>query len=170
MKYPKVNRMPKILFVDNRKSIVERVKEAGFAAKLGDYFIEALKEPRHVLMSASNPSFSYGGGIDRDLQYHFPLYCEAKQKRAYSGNERIGNIVFTITVDNRLASNEQLVREALKFAIENTDEGETLVLMGAGTGIGLLKEDVFVEILKEEAGHLINNYHDQHNTTMGEGV
>ena len=47
-------------------------------------------------------------------------------------------------------SNESLVREAIRFAIENTDPTETLCLSGIGTGIGQLNEDRFVEILAEE--------------------
>lgn len=138
-----------LIFIDNRKSIVDKVKALGINARYGDYFQESLKIPRHVLVSASNPNFTFGGGIDKDLQYNFPLYCEYKQKRPFVGNERIGNVIFTITVDSRLDSNEELVREALKFAFENTDKDETLCLIGLGTGIGYLHEDKFIKLLEE---------------------
>ena len=138
----------KLKLIDNRFSIVERCQKAGIDAVHGDYFTEVLKIPNHVLCTASNRSFTYGGGIDRQFLDHFPLYCQDKQKRAGT-NERIGNICFVITVDAKLQSNKELVRKALEFAVENTMEHETLCIVAGGCGIGLLPEDVFVEVLKE---------------------
>ena len=140
--------MTNLLFIDNRLSIVEKVREAGFEAIHGDYFDEALKIPRHVLCTASNRSFTYGGGLDRHFLENFPLYCSEKQKRTGT-NERIGNICFVISVNGNLQANDDLVREALTFARDNTFEGETLCLSGIGTGIGFLNETRFIEILQE---------------------
>jgi len=139
-----------LIFIDNRASIVEKVAQTGIRAIHGDYFNLSAKIPRHVLCTASNPSFTFGGGIDRHFIENFPHYCETKQL-AGGGNERIGNICFTISVSSRLESNESLVREAIRFAIENTDPTETLCISAIGTGIGQLNEDKFVQILKEEA-------------------
>lgn len=138
-----------LIFIDNRASIVEKVAKTGIRAIHGDYFNLSAKIPRHVLCTASNPSFTFGGGIDRHFIENFPHYCETKQLKG-GGNERIGNICFTISVSSRLDSNESLVRAAIRFAIENTDPTETLCLSAIGTGIGHLNEDRFVEVLKEE--------------------
>lgn len=140
--------MTKLLFVDNRKSIVDKVKELGIKAIHGDYFIESAKVARHVLCTASNRSFTFGGGIDRQFLESFPFYCELKQTRQ-GMNERIGNICFVISVDGSLNSNKGLVKEALQFAIKNTAKDETLCFSALGTGIGLLSESDFVEVLKE---------------------
>lgn len=141
----------KLKIIDNRHSIVAKCIDAGFEAEQADYFTTAVTIPHHVVTSASNPHFSFGGGLDAALQHHFPLYCREKQIRQ-GGNERIGNLLFLITVDFKLASNEQLVRDALRFAKDNTFPHETLCISGLGTMIGGLKEEVFVELLKEAFG------------------
>jgi hypothetical protein len=141
--------MTKIIFIDNRASIVAKVAAKGIQAVHADYFEASAKIPRHVLCTASNPSYTFGGGIDRFFYEKYPHYCEIKQLKG-GGNERIGNICFTISVSNAIKSNEELVKDAIRFAMDNTDEGETLVLSGLGTSVGLLNEDVFVELLAEE--------------------
>jgi len=141
--------MGKIIFIDNRKSIVDKVSAIGITSICGDYFQEITKIPNHVICSASNPNFTFGGGFDLALNEHFPLYCYEKKKRSYIGNERIGNVCFVITVDDRINANKELVKEALQFATANTLPYETLCVMGLGTAIGRLSEVDFVEILKE---------------------
>lgn len=144
--------MAKVILIDNRKSIIELAKSLGLKAIWGDYFKESAQFTRHVLVSASNPIFTFGGGLDRELAYNFPFYCELKKKTVFKGNERIGNVCFTITVDERLESNKELVREAIRFSIKNTSDNETLCISGLGTGIGRLSEKDFVEMLIEEIG------------------
>lgn len=141
--------MTKVIFIDNRSSIVDKVAKIGIQAIHGDYFDLSVKIPRHVLCTTSNPSFTFGGGIDRFFYEKFPHYCETKQLKG-GGNERIGNICFTISVSSIIKANDELVRNAIRFAIDNTDETETLILSGIGTGVRLLNEDKFVEILAEE--------------------
>ena len=140
----------KIIVIENRKSIVERCKKAGIEAIYGDYFQEIVKIPNHVIVSASNPMFSFGGGFDLALRDNFPFYCYQKQKSLMQGNERIGNICFLVTVTREIIATEELIREAVRFAIENTKQGEILCLMGLGCGIGGFFEQSFVDILKEE--------------------
>lgn len=140
--------MKKLKFVDLNHSLVEKVKDIGVEAECGDYFMTALSIPRHVLMTASNPNYTFGGGLDFYFRKHFPLYCEQKQFKK-TGMERIGNIVFAETVDENLKATKEQVKKAVQFALDNTYEGETLVLSGVGTGIGCMSEDKFVEILEE---------------------
>ena len=140
----------KIKIIDNRKSLIEKCKKAGFDAIHGDYFEEIVRIPRHVICSASNPSFSFGGGFDLALKDNFPFYCYQKQKSLIEGNERIGNICFLISVDRQVNASEELVRSAIRFAIDNTGKDETLCLMGLGCFIGGFPEDDFVRVLGEE--------------------
>jgi len=138
----------KILFIDNRASIVEKVKAIGIDAIYGNYFEEILKIDNHVICSASNPQWVPAGGFDRQLSEYFPLYFKQKQ-RIGGDNQRIGNICFVISVNNRIQSNAELVRKALNFAIDMTGDDETLCIMGIGCGIGNLPEREFVQILAD---------------------
>lgn len=137
-----------VKIIDTRHSIIEKCKKAGYDAVQGDYFDLATEIPHHVLATASNPHFTFGGGIDATFLELFPHYCKAK-RRKQGGNERIGNIIFLVSVDFSLDSNEALVRDALQFAKENTLRHETLCLSAIGTGIGRLHEETFIEILQE---------------------
>ncbi len=139
--------MPNIIFVDLNADLCEAVFETGLPVVHADYFQYANKVDRPVLVTASNPHWSMGGGIDALFLKHYPLVVQHKQAKG-GGMERIQNIVFTITVGDHFRATEQLVEEAIRFAANNTHEGETLLLSGLGTGIGGLSEKQFVEILK----------------------
>lgn len=140
--------MPNIHFVDLNADLCEAVFELAIPVAHADYFQYANKTDRPVLVTASNPHFSMGGGIDALFAKHYPLIVQHKQAKG-GGMERVQNIVFTVTVDNHLRATKEKVKEAVEFAIMNTHEGETLLLSGLGTGIGGLSEKEFCEILKE---------------------
>ncbi len=139
----------KIVFVDRNIDLVRKVREA----------VKSLDEKKQELIevhkgdvfdydgvhvSASNPSFTFGGGLDAVLFKKYNKEC--LQARKTKGMKRIGNVIFTITVDNEYFATEYRVRKALEFAIENTKTRETLVLSGLGTGIGGLNERTFVKL------------------------
>lgn len=134
-------------FCDLNNGLVEKVKEIGIKSVCADYFLEAAKTPYSVLITASNPNFTFGGGIDYHFKKNFPFYCQYKQQKG-GGNERIGNINFCITVDETYKSNREMVKKAIEYGLTNLLEHETLLLSGLGTGIGGLSEDEFVEILR----------------------
>jgi hypothetical protein len=139
-----------IKFCDLNHNLVTKVRDLGIESVQNDYFNESVNTPRAVLMTASNPHFSMGGGLDAKFLEYFPYYCKVKQIKG-GGNERIGNIIFAVTVGSDFKATKELVKEAIQFAIDNTDEGETLLLSGVGTGIGAngnFTEDDFVEVLK----------------------
>jgi len=140
--------MCRIIFCDLNSHLVEKVRELGIESYCDDYFRKSTEIPRAVLMTASNPQFSFGGGIDAKFAKYFPYYCQMKQLRG-GGNERIGNACFTVSVNNDFRATKELVKNAIQFAIDNTGEDETLVLMGIGTAIGQMTPDDFLEILKE---------------------
>lgn len=143
--------MPNIQFVDLNADLVEAVSNLGIPARCQDYFHVANQTKRPVLMTASNPHFSMGGGIDALFLKYYPLIVQHKQAKG-GGNERIQNIVFTITVDSRFRANKDIVKEAILFALDNTEDGETLLLSGVGTGIGGLSIEDFVEVLSDALG------------------
>jgi hypothetical protein len=131
----------KILIIDQNKKLIKKVKEAikhlpfkGVSAKAGDIFKE-----KGVIVSASNPNFTCGGGLDKAIMEHG--YKPPKKQG------RKGNIIWTITVDKEIKSSRELIKEAIKFALSKINRNETLLLTGLGTGIGGLEVDDFVWIL-----------------------
>lgn len=140
--------MTNIKFVDLNSNLVKMVSELGIESICSDYFLEAYKTPRPVLMTASNPRFTFGGGLDYIFTEHFPKLCQFKQIKG-GEEERIANICFCITVGDDYKANKEIVKNAIQFAIDNTDENETLILSGVGTCIGGMSNDEFIKILKE---------------------
>lgn len=140
--------MGKIIFVDLNRQLVEKVSLLGIPAICGDYFREIYKIQQPVLMTASNPQWTFGGGIDYAFLQNYPHCIHYKQIKGGT-NERITNIVFTTTVDKTLRATKESIRTAIRFAIDHTYEGETLVLSGVGTGIGGLSLDDFVSVVQE---------------------
>jgi O-acetyl-ADP-ribose deacetylase (regulator of RNase III) len=135
--------MKKIKLIDLNKSLVKKVKTAikylpfnNVTAECGDVFRQ-----EGVIVSASNPQYSMGGGLDILIKQKYPLECSKVIK---GKNQRIGNVIFTITVDNNIKSSRELVSKALKFALKSTKKNETVLISGLGTGIGGLDEDDFV--------------------------
>lgn len=139
--------MRSVLIVDLNPRIIEAAGNAGIPFKHADYFSIAYQTPHCALMTASNPSWTFGGGIDAVFERHFPKLCE--YKRILGGDmERIGNICFTVTVDDTLRATPEMVEKAIRFAYSTLLEGETLLLHGAGTGIGGLSPEAFINIVK----------------------
>jgi hypothetical protein len=130
----------RLKFVDLNDQLVSKVRELGIEAHQGDIF-----QYEGVIVSASNPRFTFGGGLDKLISLHFPDECALVDRG--KGNQRIGNVIFTITVGRDYRASPELVEEAIRFAIDNTKEGETLLLSGLGTGIGGMSEKDFIKIL-----------------------
>ena len=139
--------MNKIKIVDLNRSLIQACNEAGLDAEWSDYFYTAANTPNAVLMTASNPMWTFGGGIDAKFANIYPDLIEEKQTKG-GGMERIENIVFAITVDENYHATPEVVKKAIEFALSALKENETLLLHGAGTGIGGLSIEDFVEIIK----------------------
>lgn len=127
-----------------------KVEKLGIESVCGDYFLEVCHTLQPVMMTASNPQFTFGGGIDFMFKRNYPHLVSFK-KMQKGKMERIGNIVFAITVNNDYKATPETIKNALTFTLEHTYEGETLLISGVGTGIGGMSEDQFVEVLKEVA-------------------
>lgn len=135
-----------IIFCDFNKSLCQKVFDLqlpDLAVAYGDIF-----RFKGVIVSASNPQFTMGGGLDAIIAQKYPHETKIKQKLG-GGNERLGEVIFTITVNDHLEATPELVREALRFALDNVYADETLLLTGLGTGIGGMDEDKFIQLLKE---------------------
>lgn len=138
----------KIKFVDRNSDLVSKVAALGIQSVCADYFEEASRTPKAVLMTASNPQWTFGGGIDAAFHKHYPELVESKMRRK-EWMERRKNICFCVTVDSNLKANEGLVQRAIGFALRRTEPGETLLIHGAGTGIGGLSHERFLAALRD---------------------
>jgi len=138
----------KIKIADLNNELIQRLHDKGYNAVCDDYFRVAYNTKKSVLMTASNPMWTFGGGIDAVFTRHFPKLIELKQLNG-GGQERIANICFCITVDESIRATKESVKNALEFAIDNTGNEEILVISGVGTGIGGLSVDDFISVLDE---------------------
>ena len=137
-----------IKIVDLNRSLIQACKEAGLHAEWADYFADI--QPNEVLITASNPMWSFGGGIDFLFKEKYPELVAEKQEKG-GGMERIENIVFAITVDENYKATPKIIEKAIRFALSTLKEGEVLRLSGIGTGIGGLTPAQFVATLKKPA-------------------
>ena len=135
----------KIKFCDLNKWLVKKVRKAipHFECIHWDIF-----EQKWVIVSASNPLFTFWGGLDVLIANKYPSECKEKQSKK-GWNERIGNVIFTITVDDKIQSNKVLIREALTSIMMYWKEDETILLSWLGTAIWWLSEDDFIDVLKD---------------------
>ena len=88
-----------IKLIDLNHDLIQKAKALGYDAICADYFLESYKTENPVLMTASNPRFTFGGGLDALFMEKFRGLCEYKQVKG-GGQERIANIIFAITVDD----------------------------------------------------------------------
>lgn len=131
------------------------IKELG--ERLGSPYIKSplslywgsIFDLKGVIVSASNFYYQMSGGLDAQINRRYFNECEEARKDP-GVNQRIGNVIFTITVDENLNATPELVRNAVRFALDNVKKDETLLLSGLGTGIGSLNIETFCDILLEE--------------------
>lgn len=138
-----------IIFVDTNRRLADALYKACTKERLHSigFICGSVLEPCGVIVTASNTDFTMGGGWDACVKRWYPSECARVEKGI---NQRIGNVIFTITVDKNLRATENLVREALRFALDNVKDNETLLLTGLGTGIGGLSEELFIKIFLQE--------------------
>jgi len=136
----------KIKFIDKNQSLVNKVRKATLHLPFrAEVLCDDIFNYEGVIVSASNPDFTMGAGLDALIAEKYPE--EVKQARKNPNkNQRIGNVIFTITVNEDLKATKSRVIKALKFALFNVKENETALISGLGTGIGGLDEDEFVWI------------------------
>lgn len=143
----------KILFIDKNKSLVDKVSKLWLETYCDDIF-----NYKWVIVTASNPKFTMWWWLDRAIYNRYSDVCKIKQSKLWL-NERIEDIIFTITVNNNIQAEEYLVKEAIEYAIDNIKPNETLLLSWLGTWIWWLSEEKFVKILHSV---IISKWNDQY--------
>lgn len=134
----------KILFVDMNNRLCDMVSQLNMC----DVICWDILEQEWVIVTASNPSFTMWWGLDRAIANKYQSICNRKKTKKW-GNERIANIIFTITVDDNIQATPELVSDAIEFAVKNTQDSETVLLSWLGTWIWGLPEKTFVNILSD---------------------
>lgn len=138
--------MRKFKIVDLNRHLIQELKKLGIDAVWGDIFSEAEQDKHAVLMTASNPKYTMGGGVDAVFKEKFPEIIAEKQEKG-GGMERIGNICFCQTVDENYQATPEIVEKAIKFALSTLKKNETLYMVGCGVGIGGMSIEEFCRIV-----------------------
>ena len=135
--------MKTIYIRDLNEDLIEKIKSLNFPSytnfdiAVGDA-ISLWQETNTIIVSASNPSFTMGGGIDAQIKALRPNH------RPTNTNHLIGDVLYCITVDESLQSNYDLVFAAIRDA--NTLNRD-VIITGLGTGIGGLDHSTFCSAL-----------------------
>ena len=136
----------KLIFVDKNEQLINEIKNLKmFQAhvwNIRDYAKD------NVIVTCSNPNFTFGGWVDAVIKELYPEECKQKQEKK-GGNERIGNVIFTITVDENIRSSKMLVLKALRSVFQLAKEEENVVITGLGTAIWWLNIEDFISVLKD---------------------
>ena len=103
-----------------------------------------------AISTASNPDFTFGGGIDAILAKRFYLK-QSKWLDIQKGDDKIKNVVLNITVNLNLSTSKELIRQAYInfFNVAHNQRWETVAVCGFGSGIGNLPNSTVIEALKE---------------------
>ena len=112
-----------IIFVDRNRELVDTIDALGLCiTSASDYFQLAREVVNPVLMTASNPMWTFGGGIDAAFRREFPELVEKKMETG-GDMDRLGNICFCVTVDGELNASRELVEYPAGGMIALTNAG-----------------------------------------------
>ena len=137
-----------ILFSDLNQELCKKIEDLGLVIKVfnQDVFKTKSEYPLAKIITASNPQFSAGGGLDLALKIAYPIeWVQAKEGLITT------NLCFVISVDKKFRATKELIRLALGRVLVYSKRFD-VILTGLGTGIGGLSFDVFVGLVKELLG------------------
>ncbi len=138
-----------IIFADTNKELCDQVNELKLTNILviNDDVLKINKLlPMTRIVTASNPSFSAGGGLDFTLKKVFSHEWVAAKEGVLTQN-----LFFVVSVGDDFKATEELVRKAL-ISVKEESVYHTLILTGLGTGIGGLSCESFVGLFGEIMG------------------
>ena len=107
-----------------------------------DIFFDA---PRYnaLIATASNPSFTMGGGLDLQIARRFP------DDIANLWHGKVTeHLLGIVSVNDELEATEEIIRFALQ-TIVRASKTRNIVFTGIGTGIGGMENEKFIQLLKE---------------------
>lgn len=143
--------MNKIIFCDINKELLEKVKKLFKDCRNNTHcqlitsdkdVLQTKKEYKDALIvTASNPNFTMGGGLDKVIKDNYPEQCNSPREFLFTED-----LFFTISCDENIQSNKEIIKRALLgcyFASRKND----IILTGIGTSIAGLSEDEFLDEL-----------------------
>ena len=133
-----------IIFADTNQELCELVKELIPNLTVLNENVFKVKEryPQAKIVTASNPSFNAGGGLDLALSKAYP-----NEWRLARNGYLTNNLLFVVSVNSDFRAYQGLIKLAL-MVVKRESVSHDLILTGLGTGIGGLSQKVFVNLLK----------------------
>ena len=141
----------KFILIDKNKELIDKAQEM---LKTVDTNFEVtavhsdikkyLDKKDTIIATASNPSFTMGGGLDAILKNGLGI-DETKLREGKVYNNKVLPI---ISVDAELKSTEQIILRALALLFYRDNDNNTYLFTGLGTSIGGLDIDSFIKVLK----------------------
>ena len=145
--------MNKIIFCDRNKELLSEVLKL-FGTEKNNLHCELIvdtsgdvleckeKHPDAKIVTASNPKFDMGGGLDLILKTKYAEQCQTAREF-----KTTNDLFFVVSVDNDLKSTRKIIQRAL-LAVYLCSRKNDIILNGLGTGIGGLSIEDFVKELK----------------------
>ena len=144
--------MNKIIFCDKNKELVAKVKEViennknNLHCELivdtsGDVLECKEKHPDAKIVTASNPKFDMGGGLDLILKTKYAEQCQTAREF-----KTTNDLFFVVSVDNDLKSTRKIIQRAL-LGVYFCSRKNDIILTGLGTGVGGLSSKDFIKEL-----------------------
>jgi len=144
--------MNKIIFCDSNKELVAKVKEViennknNLHCELivdtsGDVLECKEKHPDAKIVTASNPKFDMGGGLDLILKTKYAEQCQTAREF-----KTTNDLFFVVSVDNDLKSTRKIIQRAL-LGVYFCSRKNDIILTGLGTGVGGLSSKDFIKEL-----------------------
>lgn len=133
-----------LIFCDRNQKLIELVfrEDLPLTMAKGDIF-RAAEDYAAVIATASNPSFTMGGGLDLQITKKFP----DEVVNLWHG-KITKHLLGIVSVNDQLEATDEIIRFALQ-TIVRASKNQNIVFTGIGTGIGGMSEAKFVEILSE---------------------
>ncbi len=142
----------KLIFCDLNKELKKKVKKV-FEEEANNIHSELIvsntdllktkkKYNNALIVTASNPMFTMGGGLDKVIKDKFGKQCENAREFKFTKD-----LFFTITCDENIKSTRKMIKRAL-LGVYFANRKNDIILTGLGTSIAGLSDDEFITELR----------------------
>lgn len=140
-----------IIFTDTNKELINEVKKINFSNSnlhteviIEDKDVLEVKKqyPDALIVTASNPEFKAGGGLDAVLSKEYSEQWKEAQEFKFTKD-----LFFVVSCDNNIKSSRAIIKRAL-LGVYFASRKHNIILTGIGTSIAGLSINEFIEELK----------------------
>lgn len=151
-------KMNKIIICDKNKELIEKIKLIKFTNRYHEIVISDKDDvleckndyPNAKIVTASNPEFNPGGGLDKIL---FDKYKdEWGEAREFNWTD---NLFFVVSCDKNIKATREIIQRAF-VGVSGYSHKFDMILTGIGTSIAGLDIDTFIELLIEFDKRIFN--------------